>query len=65
MGVCGTGMASLAGMLKGQGFLITGSDQNIYPPMSLFLESLDIPVFNGYKAEHLRSQARPGNCGEM
>ncbi len=53
MGVCGTGMASLAGMLKDNGYLITGSDQNIYPPMSLFLKSLDIPVFSGYKPEHL------------
>jgi len=53
MGVCGTGMASLAGMLKDHGYLITGSDQNIYPPMSLFLESLNIPVFSGYKPEHL------------
>ena len=46
-------MASLAGMLKDHGYMITGSDQNIYPPMSLFLESLDIPVFSGYKPEHL------------
>jgi len=53
MGVCGTGMASLAGMLKDKGYRITGSDQNIYPPMSLFLESLDIPVCSGYHAENL------------
>lgn len=48
MGVCGTGMASLAGMLKEQGYAVTGSDANVYPPMSLLLESLKIPVFNGY-----------------
>lgn len=53
MGICGTGMASLAGMLKDHGYLITGSDQNVYPPMSVFLESLAIPVFSGYKPEHL------------
>ncbi|MFH1081881.1 MAG: UDP-N-acetylmuramate:L-alanyl-gamma-D-glutamyl-meso-diaminopimelate ligase [Pseudomonadota bacterium] len=53
IGICGTGMASLAGILKDRGYLITGSDQNIYPPMSLFLESLKIPVFNGYRPEHL------------
>ncbi len=53
MGICGTGMASLAGMLKDHGYLITGSDQNIYPPMSHFLESLDIPVLSGYSPEHL------------
>ncbi|MBW1803513.1 MAG: UDP-N-acetylmuramate:L-alanyl-gamma-D-glutamyl-meso-diaminopimelate ligase [Deltaproteobacteria bacterium] len=53
MGICGTGMASLAGMLKDKGYRITGSDQNIYPPMSLFLESLHIPVCSGYHAENL------------
>ena len=53
MGVCGTGMASLAGMLKSQGYVITGSDANVYPPMSLVLESLRIPVFDGYKPENL------------
>jgi len=53
MGICGTGMASLAGMLKEKGYRITGSDQNVYPPMSLFLESLHIPVSNGYRAENL------------
>ncbi len=56
IGICGTGMASLAGMLKSQGHLITGSDQNIYPPMSLFLESLSIPVFDGYRSEHLHPE---------
>ena len=53
IGICGTGMASMAGLLKDRGYVITGSDQNIYPPMSLFLESLGIPVLKGYKAEHL------------
>jgi len=53
MGICGTGMASLAGMLKDKGYRITGSDQNIYPPMSLFLESLHIPVCSGYHAKNL------------
>ncbi len=48
MGICGTGMASLAGMLKDQGYGVTGSDANVYPPMSLLLESLGIPVFDGY-----------------
>jgi UDP-N-acetylmuramate: L-alanyl-gamma-D-glutamyl-meso-diaminopimelate ligase len=56
MGICGTGMASLAGMLNDKGYRITGSDQNIYPPMSLFLESLHIPVCNGYHAENLHPE---------
>ena len=53
MGICGTGMASLAGMLKTQGLEVTGSDQNMYPPMSNFLQSLSIPVFQGYRADNL------------
>jgi len=53
MGICGTAMASLAGMLKQRGFMVTGSDQNIYPPMSDFLEDLAIPVQKGYRPENL------------
>jgi UDP-N-acetylmuramate: L-alanyl-gamma-D-glutamyl-meso-diaminopimelate ligase len=46
-------MASLAGTLKQKGHLVTGSDQNIYPPMSDFLEGLSIPVLEGYGAKNL------------
>ena len=53
MGICGTGMASLAGMLKEQGYWVTGSDVNIYPPMSLLLEALKIPIFEGYDPGNL------------
>ena len=53
IGVCGTAMASLAGMLIGQGHKVTGSDENVYPPMSLELERLGVPVFEGYKPENL------------
>jgi len=53
MGICGTAMASLAGMLKQEGYRVTGSDQNVYPPMSHFLEELSIPVLEGYKAGNL------------
>jgi UDP-N-acetylmuramate: L-alanyl-gamma-D-glutamyl-meso-diaminopimelate ligase len=53
MGICGTAMASLAGMLKQKGYHVTGSDQNIYPPMSIFLEKLSIPVRKGYSPENL------------
>ncbi len=53
MGICGTGMASLAGMLKQEGYLVTGSDQNVYPPMSEFLARLSIPVAQGYSAKNL------------
>lgn len=53
MGICGTAMASLAGLLKDRGFKITGSDMNPYPPMSTQLESLGINIQKGYKAENL------------
>ena len=53
MGICGVGMASLAGILKEKGYQVTGSDQNIYPPMSHFLESLSIPLIEGYDAKNL------------
>ena len=53
IGICGTAMASLAGMLQARGHLVTGSDQNVYPPMSTMLESLGIRVMQGYKSEHL------------
>ena len=44
IGICGTAMASLAGMLRQRGFRVTGSDAAAYPPMSDFLSSLGIPV---------------------
>lgn len=53
MGICGTGMAALAGMLRDSGYTITGSDSQVYPPMSTYLEKLQIPVHNGYGAENL------------
>lgn len=46
-------MASLAGMLQARGHHVTGSDQNVYPPMSTMLQSLGINVAHGYKREHL------------
>ncbi len=52
IGICGTAMASLAGMLQSRGHKVTGSDQNVYPPMSTQLESLGIEILNGYKAEN-------------
>lgn len=45
-------MASLAGMLQSRGHKVTGSDQNVYPPMSTQLEALGIEIMQGYKAEN-------------
>jgi UDP-N-acetylmuramate: L-alanyl-gamma-D-glutamyl-meso-diaminopimelate ligase len=53
MGICGTGMAAMAGMLKDRGFRVTGSDQNVYPPMSDFLAAAGIDVMEGYLPENL------------
>jgi UDP-N-acetylmuramate: L-alanyl-gamma-D-glutamyl-meso-diaminopimelate ligase len=53
MGVCGTAMASLAGLLKDRGFKVTGSDQNVYHPMSTQLEKIGIKIMEGYKKENL------------
>jgi UDP-N-acetylmuramate: L-alanyl-gamma-D-glutamyl-meso-diaminopimelate ligase len=53
IGICGTAMASLAGMLQARGHRVTGSDENVYPPMSTMLASLGIPVMQGYDAAHL------------
>jgi UDP-N-acetylmuramate: L-alanyl-gamma-D-glutamyl-meso-diaminopimelate ligase len=55
--VCGVGMASLAGLLNSFGYRVTGSDQNVYPPMSTYLEKLGIPILSGYHEQHL--QPRP------
>jgi len=51
--VCGTAMASYAGMLKERGYAVSGSDQNMYPPMSDQLAALGIQVFEGYRPENL------------
>jgi UDP-N-acetylmuramate: L-alanyl-gamma-D-glutamyl-meso-diaminopimelate ligase len=53
IGICGTAMASLAGMLQARGHRVTGSDENVYPPMSTMLRDLGIEVLQGYAAEHL------------
>ena len=51
--VCGVGMASLAGLLQSRGYRVTGSDQNIYPPMSNYLAEIGIEILSGFRAEHL------------
>ena len=53
VGVCGTAMASAAAAMKEKGFEVTGSDQNVYPPMSTFLAERQIEVINGYAERNL------------
>src|ERR1043165_5876212 len=53
IGICGTAMASLAGLLQARGHRVTGSDENVYPPMDKMLESLRIQIMRGYNAANL------------
>jgi UDP-N-acetylmuramate: L-alanyl-gamma-D-glutamyl-meso-diaminopimelate ligase len=56
IGVCGTAMATLAALLKGRGYDVRGSDQNVYPPMSDFLQQQGIATLQGYRAEHISAE---------
>ncbi len=53
VGVAGTGMGSFAGMLKAAGYEVTGSDQNVFPPMSEMLAAWGIPVLTPYDPANL------------
>jgi UDP-N-acetylmuramate: L-alanyl-gamma-D-glutamyl-meso-diaminopimelate ligase len=53
IGIGGTAMASLAGLLRAAGHTVTGSDENVYPPMSEQLRALGIPYREGYRPENL------------
>jgi UDP-N-acetylmuramate: L-alanyl-gamma-D-glutamyl-meso-diaminopimelate ligase len=53
MGICGTAMGALAGMLQDAGYQVTGSDTGAYPPMSTYLASLGIEIMQGYVAANL------------
>jgi UDP-N-acetylmuramate: L-alanyl-gamma-D-glutamyl-meso-diaminopimelate ligase len=54
VGICGTAMASAAAAMQEKGYRVSGSDQNVYPPMSTFLAGRNIPVMSGYREENLR-----------
>src|SRR5436309_1176286 len=56
IGICGTGMASLAAMLKESGYQVSGSDEGVYPPMSNFLADKGIQVMQGYRVENLNPE---------
>jgi UDP-N-acetylmuramate: L-alanyl-gamma-D-glutamyl-meso-diaminopimelate ligase len=56
-GIAGTAMASLAGLLRERGHAVTGSDQDVYPPMSTQLEALGIPVRSPYAAANVPEDA--------
>ena len=54
LGICGTFMGSLALLARELGHTVTGSDQNVYPPMSTQLESAGIELMQGYERSHLQ-----------
>jgi UDP-N-acetylmuramate: L-alanyl-gamma-D-glutamyl-meso-diaminopimelate ligase len=54
IGIGGSAMAPLAGMLRESGYTVTGSDSGVYPPASTLLRDLRIPFFDSFAADHLR-----------
>jgi UDP-N-acetylmuramate: L-alanyl-gamma-D-glutamyl-meso-diaminopimelate ligase len=57
IGISGTAMGSVAAALRERGFKASGSDENVYPPMSIFLEERGIKLSAGYRAENIPADA--------
>ena len=57
LGICGTAMGAVAAALRDQGYVVTGSDEDIYPPMSTFLEEKGIALSRGYRPENIPAEA--------
>jgi UDP-N-acetylmuramate: L-alanyl-gamma-D-glutamyl-meso-diaminopimelate ligase len=55
IGICGVGMSALAGMLLSQGHKVSGSDTDMYPPISTQLERLNIPLFKGFSSDTIET----------
>jgi UDP-N-acetylmuramate: L-alanyl-gamma-D-glutamyl-meso-diaminopimelate ligase len=53
IGICGTAMGSVAAAMAERGFIVTGSDEDVYPPISTFLEQRGIALTAGYRAENI------------
>ena len=56
VGICGTAMASVAAAMQERGFRVTGSDTNVYPPMSTFLAERKVEVISGFDEKNLASK---------
>ena len=54
LGICGTFMGGVALLARELGYEVTGSDVNVYPPMSTMLDTAGIAVQEGYSSEHLK-----------
>ena len=57
LGICGTLMGSIAMLARDQGHTVTGSDENVYPPMSTQLEQAGVDIANGYSADSIPDSA--------
>nr|MDQ6940876.1 UDP-N-acetylmuramate:L-alanyl-gamma-D-glutamyl-meso-diaminopimelate ligase [Verrucomicrobiota bacterium] len=57
LGICGTAMGAVAAALRDRGFTVTGSDENVYPPMSTFLERRGVILNKGFRAENIPDDA--------
>ncbi len=57
LGICGTAMGSVAAALRDRGYTISGSDENVYPPMSTFLREKGVTVTEGYRPENIPASA--------
>lgn len=57
LGICGTAMGAVASAMARKGYVVTGTDANVYPPMSTFLESEGIEIFQGYKPDNIPAGA--------
>ncbi|HEX8372204.1 MAG TPA: UDP-N-acetylmuramate:L-alanyl-gamma-D-glutamyl-meso-diaminopimelate ligase [Chthoniobacterales bacterium] len=57
IGICGTAMGSVAAALQEQGYTVTGSDANVYPPMSTYLEARGIALKSGFSGDNIAGDA--------
>ena len=62
IGICGTAMGSAAAALRQRGFKVSGSDENVYPPMSIFLEQHGIKFHQGNNSEATLTSSLPIRC---
>src|SRR5579885_2506078 len=58
IGICGTAMGSVAAALRERGFVVTGTDENVYPPMSDFLREKGVALSSGYRPENIPPDAQ-------
>jgi len=55
IGICGVGTSAVAKLLQDRGYVVSGSDEDFYPPVSDYLEKIKIPLSVGYRKENIPS----------